>query len=103
MASRRAESTSQLQTRYNDWEAQNPVWARRLTGPEAANALGYSGERECQFASRRDMLHARRTAARENAMRTSGFNEATQKKLTSHELGVLHTSLSRPTVDPPLR
>ena len=65
------ETTTQLQHRYDDWESQNPVWARRLTGPDAAAALGYTGEREAEFGSRREMMHARRTAQRAAAMKAS--------------------------------
>ena len=40
LAARRAESTNELQARYDQWEACNPAWAQRLTGPAAAAALG---------------------------------------------------------------
>jgi len=101
---RRGESSSQLQARYNEWEAQNPVWARRLTGPGAAAALGYgrAAGSETSFCTRSEMLQARRTASREASMRASGFDERTQKVLTSHIVGDLTTSITRSTVNPGL-
>ena len=96
LASRRAESSHLLQSRYNEWESQNPVWAKRLTGPEAAAALGYGRPAGSPgWNSRSEMLHARKTVSREAAMRASGFDAETQKKLTSHELDMLSTSISR--------
>jgi len=103
LAARRAETSHALQSRYNEWEAANPAWARRLTGPAAAAALGYGkGAGSAGFASRSDMLHARKIASREASMRASGFDEPTQKKLTSFEPNTLTTSISRATVDPSL-
>ena len=102
LAARRAESAYQLQSRYNQWEGENPAWARRLTGPAAASALGYGKGGMSQWESRAEMMHARKVTQREAAMRCSGFDDITQKKLTSHEPNTLLTSISRPTVDPSL-
>ena len=100
LASRRAETTFALQSRYNEWEVSNPVWARRLTGPEAAEALGYAGERVNKHASRREMIHERRKAQRQAAYASSGFDSATQKALSSFVPDALETSISRATADP---
>ena len=103
LAARRAESANILQTNYNVWEAENPAWARRLTGPAAAAALGYTGEGNSNWTCRSEMIHARKTASRQQAMKASGFDMATQRKLTSHELDALNTSISRVTTDPSLK
>ena len=71
LAARRQESAGILQTNYNLWEAENPAWARRLTGPAAAAALGYTGAGTSQWSCRSEMLHARKTAMRQNAERTA--------------------------------
>ena len=102
LAARRAESSFQLQSRYDAWESQNPAWARRLTGPAAAAALGYIKQEgdPVGWNSRSEMMHARKTTSREAAMRASGFDRETQKKLTSFELDALTTSLARDCADP---
>ena len=103
LAARRAESAHQLQSRYNQWESENPAWAQRLTGPAAAAALGYGkAVGSPGWNSRSEMMHARKVASREASMRSSGFDEATQKKLTSFEPNTLTTAISRETVDPSL-
>lgn len=104
LAARHNETVSHIRDVLTTWEHNNPVWARRLTGPEAAKALGYAGSHADQpFASRRDMIHARRTAQRAAAFASSGFDQETQAKLTAHELGALNTQIARPTVDPSLK
>ena len=96
LAARRAESTNELQARYDQWEACNPAWAQRLTGPAAAAALGYGKAAGSPgWNSRSEMVHARKTAMRHDAMLSSGFDAATQRQLTSHELDSLTTSIVR--------
>ena len=98
IANRRVETAYQLQSRFDQWESSNPSWAQRLTGPDAAAALGYVGERVCKFATRRDMIHARRLASRQAAMEASGFDDETKAKLSTP--APMATSIARPTVDP---
>ena len=103
LSRRRQELSDGYQNTYNKWEHENPAWARRLTGPAAAAALGYGGGGDCPFPSRRDMLLERRQTQRINAMKASGFDDETQQKLTAFPLDAITTSLSRPTEDPSLR
>ena len=102
LASRRAETTNELQTMYNTWERSNPVWAKRLTGKEAAAALGYSGARESSFASRAEMNDSRRLEQRTTAYRSSGLSEELQAELTAHDPWAMKTSISRDAANPTL-
>jgi len=94
--------STRLQNEYDSWECYNPVWARRLTGPDAARALGYGGPRENEHASRSDMVTASRLRQRSVAYRSSGFSDEIQSKLTQHDPETMVTSLSRATTDPTL-
>ena len=98
LARRRQEDANAFQTTYNKWEEANPAWARRLTGPAAAAALGYGGDdSERPFPTRRDMLLSRRQAARTNAMKASGYSEDVQARLIdNHSADVMTTNISRP-------
>ena len=98
LARRRQEDAADFQNTYNRWETQNPAWARRLTGPAAAAALGYGGDdSERPFPTRRDMLLHRRQTSRTNAMKASGFGEDVQAKLIdNHSADTMTTNLSRP-------
>ena len=97
LATRRAESAHELQSRYDTWERSNPVWAQRRTGPDAARALGYDGPRGNEHASHRDLIYARRVAARAAALHGSGFDNATKTKMIeAYEPDRMVTSLARP-------
>ena len=72
---RKAERQNILQSTYDAWESANPVWAQRLTGSAAAEALGYNNALDPVHASRHDLLHDRKLAMREAAVRSSGFDE----------------------------
>lgn len=100
LENRRAESRAILQDTYDVWEAANPVWAQRLTGVEAAAALGIdTSEQPPGAGSRRALMQQRRVEARDLAMQSSGFSDAIQAQLRSHEPNQLHTSIARPTDD----
>jgi hypothetical protein len=98
IARRRHESSSQLQNQYDTWEVLNPVWAKRLTGPDAARALGYGGTGECEHASYSDLVTSRRLRQRAVAYESSGFSHEIQAKLTAHDPQVMVTSITRETV-----
>jgi hypothetical protein len=98
LARRRQEDAADFQSTFNKWEMENPAWARRLTGPAAASALGYGGDdSERPFPTRRDMLLHRRQTSRTNAMKASGFGEDVQARLIdNHSADTMTTNLSRP-------
>lgn len=98
-ARRRYESATAFQEQYDRWETSNPAWARRLTGPAAAAALGFGGGCDRPFPTRRDMILERRKTARQAAVQASGFDEAMQATLR-HLPPEIHTSIARPTADP---
>ena len=101
LARRRAESSNYLQGTYDEWEAANPVWARRLTGTAAAAALGIDTS-DGDSRSRIGMMQERRVASRDLAMNSSGYAPTIQAQLCAHEPNQLHTSLARQTEDLPL-
>ena len=97
---RRNESRDILQGSYDSWEAANPVWAQRLTGKDAAAALGIdTSAGPSDAGSRRAMMQQRKVTSREQALQASGFAPSVQEQLNAHEPNQLHTSIARATED----
>eukprot|EP00965_Chrysotila_dentata_P158601 5238803-Pleurochrysis_carterae.AAC.1 len=102
MRMRKEETRDCLQSQYDRWSESKPMWAPRLTGEAAAEALGYrrGSMHHDTYSNRTELMNSRRADNRQAAIAAGGLKGDAALEAPPQ---VLSTSIARQTKDPTLK